>query len=309
MKRIFKDKAFMRMMLTLAVPITLQSFVTSSLNLVDTMMVGSLQETAISAVGLANQYIFIFTLCILGINAGASVFMSQYWGRKDIKGIKTFLGIDLTVGFIASAIFAALAFFTPGMIMNIMSSDPEVIKLGTSYLRIVAVSCLFMNMTQAYSSALRSTGQTQLPMFGSLIGVGANIFLNWIFIFGKLGMPAMGVNGAALATMLARLLEAVFVVSIVYIQKNKVAAKWKELFNFNMAQIKMYFKTSWSVIVNELVFSVGTAAYSVAYARISTSASATMQISSTLINMFFVLLIGVGSAAAIMIGNKIGADE
>lgn len=309
MKRIFKDKVFLSTMLTLAVPITLQSFVTSSLNLVDTMMVGSLQETAISAVGLANQYMFIFTLCILGINAGASVFMSQYWGKKDLQGIKTFLGIDLTVGFVAASLFAIMAFFFPKVIMDIMSDDAAVVALGANYLKIVAVSCLFMNFTQAYSSALRSTGQTKLPMFASLIGVGINIILNWVFIFGKLGAPAMGVEGAALATMLARLVEVVFIVSIVYFTKNKVAAKLKELYSFSLKTVGAYFKTSWSVITNELVFSVGSAAYSVAYAKISTNASATMQISSTLINMFFIFLTGVGTAAAIMIGNKIGAEE
>lgn len=309
MKKVFKDKAFLKTMFMLAIPITLQSFITSSLNFIDTMMVGSLKEAAISAVGLANQYMFIFTLCLMGINAGANVFMAQLWGKRDEKGIKTFLGVDLTVGLIASSLFGALAFFGPDIIMNIMSDDPEVIALGIKYLRIIAVSCLFMNFTQGYSTALRSTEQTKLPMYGSLIGVGLNILLNWVFIFGKLGAPAMGVEGAALATMVARLVEMVFIVGVVYLTKNRVAAKLKEMFNYNLGIIATYFKTSWSVIVNELIFSAGTAAYSVAYAKISTSASATMQISSTIINMFFIFLTGVGTAAAIMIGNKIGAGE
>lgn len=309
MKKVFKDKAFLSTMLMLAVPITLQSFITSSLNLVDTMMVGSLQETAISAVGLANQFMFVFTLCIMGINAGASVFMSQFWGDRDLKGIKTFLGVDLTVGMIASLLFGGAAFFAPHVVMDILSDDPAVMTLGVSYLRIVAVSCIFMSITQAYSSALRSTEQTKIPMFASLIGVGVNIVLNWILIFGKFGAPAMGVNGAALATTIARLVEVVFIVGVVYFTKNDIAAKFKELIDFNKQTMKMYFKTSWSVIVNELIFSLGSAAYAVAYAKISTDASATMQICTTLINMFFIFLTGIGSAAAIMIGNKIGAKE
>lgn len=309
MKKVFKDKVFLKTMLILAIPITLQSFITSSLNLVDTLMVGSLKEAAISAVGLANQYMFIFTLCLMGINAGANVFMSQLWGKRDEAGIKTFLGVDLTIGLIASSLFGALAFFGPDIIMNIMSDDPEVIELGINYLKIVAVSCIFMNFTQGYSSALRSTEQTKLPMYGSLIGVGLNVILNWIFIFGKLGAPAMGVEGAALATMLSRLVEMLFIVGIVYLTKNRVAAKLKEMFNYNWKIIGSYFRTSWSVITNELIFAVGTAAYSVAYAKISTNASATMQISSTIINMFFIFLTGIGTAASIMIGNKIGAKE
>lgn len=309
MKKVFKDKAFLKTMFMLALPITLQSFITSSLNLVDTMMVGSLQEAAISAVGLANKYMFIFTLCLMGVNAGANVFMSQLWGKRDVEGIKTFLGVDITVSFIAVALFGGLAFWGPEIIMKIMSKDPEVMKLGEAYLKIVAPSCLFMGMTQAYSTALRSTEQTKLPMYGSLIGVGLNIVLNWIFIFGKFGMPAMGVQGAALATMIARLIEMIFVVGMVYLTKNKISAHIKEMFNYNLEHMKAYFVTSWSVILNELIFSSGSAAYSVAYARISTSASATMQISGTIIDIFFIFLTGVGTASAIMIGNKIGAKE
>lgn len=309
MKKVFRDTAFFKTMLMLAIPITFQSFITSSLNFVDTVMVGSLQEAAISAVGLANQYIFIFTLCIMGINAGANVFMSQMWGKRDVKGIKTFLGVDLTVGMVASCLFGAMAFFCPEIIMKVMTPDEEVILIGVNYLRIVAVSCLFVNFTQAYSTALRSTEQTKLPMYGSLIGVGLNILLNWIFIFGKCGAPAMGVEGAALATTIARLIEMLFIIGIVYISKNKISARIKEMFNYNLRTMGAYFKTSWSVIVNELIFSAGTAAYSIAYAKISTNASATMQISSTIINMFFIFLTGVGTAAAIMIGNKIGAGE
>lgn len=309
MMQIFKDKMFFKTLLTLAVPITLQSFITSSLNLVDTMMVGTLKETAISAVGLANQYMFVFTLCIMGINAGASVFMSQYWGKGDLKSVKRFLGIDLTVGFVASLLFAIAAFFCPDIIMSILSGDQTVVAIGADYLQVVAVSCLFVNVTQSYSSALRSTGETKIPMYASLIGVGLNIILNWMFIFGKLGAPEMGVVGAALATTISRLVEMLFVVAVVYISKNRIAAKIKEMIDYDFTSIKLYFKTSWSVIANELVFSIGSAAYAVAYARIGTDASATMQICTTLINMFFIFLTGIGTAAAIMIGNKIGAGE
>lgn len=309
MKKVFQDKAFLKTMLMLAIPITLQSFITSSLNLIDTMMVGSLQEAAISAVGLANKYMFIFTLCIMGINAGANVFMSQFWGQNDVKNIKTFLGVDIIVGLGAALLFGGLAFFGPHLIMRVMAGDSEVIALGIKYLRIVAVSCVFVSLTQAFSTALRSTEQTRLPMFGSLLGVGLNIILNWVFIFGKLGAPAMGVEGAALATMIARLIEMLFIIATVYVTKNKVAATPKEMCNFKGATFASYFRTSWSVIVNELIFSSGSAAYSAAYARISTNASATMQISGTIIDMFFIFLTGVGTAAAIMIGNKVGAQE
>lgn len=306
---ILQDKKFLRTMITLALPITIQCFITSSLNLVDNVMIGKLGEAPIAAVGLANQYFFIFMLCIGGINAGASVFMSQYWGKRDVKNIHKVLGLDITVGFIASSIFAIGAFFFSDIIMNILSNDIEVINLGSLYLKIAAISYFFTNFTQGYSSALRSTEQTKLPMYGSLLAVLCNAFLNWIFIFGNLGFPEMGVAGAALATTLARFIEMLFIILIVYIKKNKVASNIKELFSFDFNFVKVYFNTSTSVIINEIIYSCGVTAYSIAYAQIGTSEVATMQIATTLINMFMVLCTGLANAAAIMVGNKIGAKE
>ena len=309
MKKALQDKKFLTTIFTLALPIIIQSFITTSLNLIDNVMVGRLGETAIASVGLANQYIFIFSLCIFGINSGAGIFMSQFWGKKAIDKIKTFLGIDLSIGFIASAIFAILAAFFPQGIMRIFSSDIEVINAGVSYLRIVAISCLFVNFTQGYSSALRSTGEVKLPMYGSLLGVLSNAFLNWVFIFGKLGAPELGVNGAALATTIARGIEMMFIFLTVYLGKNMVAAKVKEMLNFNLETVKTYFVTSWSVILNELIWSIGLSTYAVAYAKIGTAAVATMQIANTLNNMFLVFLSGMASAASIIIGNNIGAGD
>lgn len=309
MGKILKDKVFLKAMLTLAIPIALQNLITTSLNLVDNLMIGKLGETPIAAVGLANQYFFIFTLCIMGINAGANIFMAQFWGKKNVKDIKKMLGIDIIIGFIATIIFGLAAFVFPHKIMGILSNDMEVIYLGSQYLRIVSISTIFVNLSQCLSSALRSTGQPSIPMYASLIGVLCNAVLNWVFIFGNLGAPKMGVAGAALATTIARGIEFIYILSSVYIGKNIVAAKIKELFTFNFKDIKVYFKVSTSVILNELVWSLGMTAYTVSYSFIGTRAVATMQIANTLNNMFMVICTGLGVAAAIIIGNKIGAEE
>lgn len=304
-----KNKEFLSTMIMMAVPITIQSFITSSLNLVDNLMVGKLGEEAIASVGLANQYIFIFTLCILGVNAGASVFMSQFWGKKDLKNIKKILGLDLTVGLVVSMIFAIGCGVFSNEIMEILSNDPRVIELGANYLKIVAISCIFTNFTQAYSSALRSTEQPKVPMYASLIGVLVNACLNWVFIFGNLGFKEMGVSGAALATTIARGIEMIVILTFVYIKNNKIASRFAELTSFDLNFVKIYFRTSWSVIINEIVWSLGMTAYSIAYAAIGTNAVASMQIATTLNNMFMVFLIGLATASSIMIGNKIGSDE
>lgn len=309
MKSIWKDKIFLRTMITLAIPITLQNFITSSLNLVDNLMIGKLGETPIAAVGLANQFFYIFLLCIAGVNAGANVFMAQYWGKKDVENIKKMLGIVLSVGFVATIVFGIAGICFPTQIMSLFSKDAEVIKQGATYMRIVSVSAIFINITQGFSTALRSTEQPKLPMFGSLIGVGINAFLNWVFIFGNLGAPELGVAGAAIATTIARVIEMIFIVSMVYVRRNLVATKLKQMFSYTKADVNRYFSVSTSAILNELVWSFGLMAFSMAYALIGTNAVATMQIATTLNNMFLVICIGLAVSASIMIGNKIGSDE
>lgn len=303
------DNTFYRTMITLAIPITLQNFITSSLNLVDNLMIGKLGEAPIAAVGLANQYFFIFLLCIAGINAGANVFMAQYWGKKDLVNIKRMLGIDLSVGFVATLLFGSLGFLFPAHIMGMLSRDPEVIALGATYMRIVALTTVLTNITQAYSTALRSTEQVKLPMFASLIGVLTNAVLNWVFIFGNMGAPEMGVAGAAIATAIARVVEMAVIVGWVYLRKNLVATNWRELLSYTKEDMKRYFSVSTSAILNELVWAFGMTAYSMAYAIIGTKAVATMQIATTLNNMFQVFAIGLAVSASIMVGNKIGSNE
>lgn len=309
MKEILRDKKFIKTMIILALPITFQSFITSSLNLVDNLMIGRLGEDAIAAVGLANQYFFIFMLTLTGINAGANVFMAQYWGKKDLNSIKSVLGLDIFVGFIATVLFSIGAILFSDNIMGILSNDPDVIRVGSSYLRIVSISYIFTNLTMAFSSALRSTQQPNIPMYASLIGVLSNAFLNWIFIFGNLGMPELGVNGAAIATVIARGIEMIFIIAVVYIKKNMVSSSVRELVSFDRNLINKYVSTTTPTVLNELIWSFGMTAFSIAYAQIGTSAVATMQIATTLNNMFMVLCIGLATAASIMVGNKIGAEE
>ncbi|WP_017416221.1 MATE family efflux transporter [Clostridium tunisiense] len=309
MKRLFKDKEFFTTILTLVIPITLQNLISSSLNMVDNVMIGRLGENEIAAVGLVNQYFFIFMLCLSGINAGASIFMAQYWGRKDKSSIKKVLGLDLVLGTIASVIFTLIALFIPQSIMRVFTNEVIIIDLGVQYLRIISITFMLTNITQGFSTALRCTGIAKPPMFASLIGVLTNAFLNWIFIFGNFGAPVMGVAGAALATSIARLVETAIVLVYAYSPQSVIRGKLREFLNFNLEFIKNYFKTSYSVILNELVWALGMTTYSVIYARIGIKEVASMQIATTINNMFMVLCIGLAVAASIMVGNKIGAGE
>lgn len=309
MKKLFRDKEFFLTILTLVIPITLQNLISSSLNMVDNLMIGKLGENAIAAVGLVNQYFFIFMLCLSGINAGAGIFMSQFWGRKDTLNIRRMLGLDLILSIIASVIFSFTAFIFPEGIMKIFTKDTTVIGLGSQYLKIIGITFIFTGITQGYSTALRCTGIAKPPMFASLIGVLVNGFLNWILIFGHFGFKPMGVVGAAIATSIARFIEMLFVLVYSYGFNDIISAKLKEMISFSNDFVKVYFKTSLSVIINEIVWALGMTAYSVIYAKIGISAVASMQIATTINNMFMVLCIGLATAASIIIGNKIGADE
>ena len=309
MKKIFKDKEFFITILTLVIPITLQNLISSSLNMVDNLMIGKLGENSIAAVGLVNQYFFIFMLCLSGINAGAGIFMSQFWGRKDTLNIRKMLGLDLILSISASLIFSITAFIFPETIMKIFTKDNVVINLGVQYLEIIGITFIFTAITQAYSTALRCIGVAKPPMFASLMGVLINALLNWIFIFGHFGLKPMGVVGAAIATSIARFVEMIYITIYSYKFNDIVSAKLREMISFNSDFVKSYFKTSSSVIINEIVWALGMTTYSVIYAKIGISAVASMQIATTINNMFMVLCIGLATAASIVIGNKIGADE
>ena len=272
-------------------------------------MIGRLGESSIAAVGLVNQYFFIFTLVLSGINAGAGIFMAQFWGRRDSTNIKKVLGLSLILGTVTSVVFTAIALISPESIMRIFTKDSEVIALGVNYLKVIAVTFMITNITQAYSTGLRCTGLAKPPMFASLIGVLTNALLNWILIFGEFGFPAMGVVGAAIATAIARVVEVSVVLVYAYGGKTIVAAKMKDLFNMDLSFTKIYFKTSYSVILNEIVWSLGITTYSVIYAKIGISEVASMQIATTINNLFMVMGIGLAIAASIMVGNKIGAGE
>jgi putative MATE family efflux protein len=307
--KFWKDKAFLKSMMAIAVPIALQNLVSSSLNMVDTLMISSLGKASISAVGLANQVFFFYILISFGINSGSSIFISQYWGREDVKSIRKVLGLALSISAFAGVIFTIIGFFFPEFVMKIFIQDPEVVKLGADYLKIVSLSYLITAISFAYSVALRSTGRPGVPLQVSIISFLVNTFFNYILIFGKLGIAPMGVKGAALGTLIARIVEIVFILYSVYKNPGPLSATLKELLDWDKIFVARYLKTTYPVIVNEAFWSLGQIMYSIAYARIGVEATAAVQIVTTIQNIFFVIVRGLANASTVMIGNKIGAGE
>lgn len=304
-----KDKQFFKTLLAISIPIALQNLISSSLNLVDTVMIGKVGEIEIAAVGLANQFFFIFILLLFGINSGASIFISQFWGKKDVGNIRRVLGIALVFGGIVSIVFAGFALFTPQMVLKFFTKDIETITLGSSYLTIVALSYSATAISFSYSFGARSIGEAKLPMVISSISLIINTILNYLFIFGTNTIPPMGVKGAALATLLSRIIEMILLLWIIYSKEHPLAGKLKEMLNLSQSFLKNFFKTASPVILNEGFWSLGMTMYLAAYARISTEAVAAVHISNTVQNLFMVIAFGIANACTVMIGNEIGASQ
>ncbi len=296
-------------MLRLASPIILQQLIFSSLGMIDTVMIGHLGDASVAAVGVANQVFFLATLLYFGITSGAAIFTAQYWGRKDIPRIQQILGLSLVISLVGGAVFTLVAIGYPQAVLQIYSADPEVISLGGEYLQITALSYIFTAITYSFSVILRSINNVKLPMMTSLFALSLNSLLNFGLIFGNFGLPALGVKGAAIATVTARLFEAFLIVFLVYRKQLPLAARPAALVKWDKIQLGKFFQTTLPVIITEIIWSLGTTTYTVVYAHISTEAIAAYNIALSVDRLIFVIFIGLGNACAIMIGNKIGEGE
>ncbi len=305
----FSDKEYYSALLRIGLPIIIQNFLMSSLNMLGVLMIGQLGETEVAAVGLANQLFFLLSLLLFGISSGASLFTAQLWGRRDIVSIHKVLGIALTLGLGFSSLFAVVGILFPQVFLSFYTQDPQVIALGSQYLRIVGFSYLATSISYSFANILRSVENSRLPMFVSVGALVINMALNFLLIFGMLGFPKMGVSGAAMATLVARVLESGVLVAAAYLLRTPVAARLNQLIAFNRIFLRRYFSTALPVVFNESLWALGISIYNAIYAHIGTNSIAAVNIASTVENMAFVLFIGIANAAAVVIGGRIGAGE
>jgi len=305
-KGAFMVKSFNHRVFSLAVPIILQDFIMAALNYADVAMVGQLGEFSIAAVGLSNQFYFLFFMAICGISNGVAVFSAQYWGKKDFLNIRKILGIGLSLNFLVTIAFFIPAFLIPERVLSLYTLDPIVIGLGKQYLKTVSWSYIFTAVTFTYVFILRSMGMVNLPMIGSLTGVISNIFLNYCLIFGKLGFPVMGITGAAIGTVIARAIELFIVIGFTYFKKYPIAAKIKELISFNFAYLWKILSVSFPVFAQTIIWALSSSVYQAIYARVSTEAVAAVSIVSSIERFVSIFFVGIAHSAGIMIGNRIG---
>jgi putative MATE family efflux protein len=305
----FSDREYYERLIKIGVPITLQQLIMSSLNMVGVIMIGQLGASAVASVGLANQIFFLLTLILFGITSGSAMFTAQLWGVRDIHNIRKVLGLALTLGLLVASFFLIIAEFFPAAALSVYSTDPAVITLGSEYLRIIGFSFIFYAITFCYSSVLRSTGDVQTPLIVTITALTLNTFLSYALIFGKFGLPAMGVQGAAVAVLSTRSLECILLLVLIYRKKSPAAGRIRELFGYDRIFARRVLKPILPVVANEILWSTGITAYYIVYARIGTDAIAAMNIAGSIEQMAFVLFQGIGHACAILVGNRIGAAD
>jgi putative MATE family efflux protein len=302
-------KEFTLRLIQLSVPIMLQNLLTSSVSFVDTLMIGLVGEDALAAVGLANQMFFLIVLFYFGVSSGAAIFIAQYWGANDRKSMHQVMGIALLISLIGALTSSFISLMFPEAIMRIFTNDAVVVARGKEYLRIVGISYIFTAVVMIFSTALRSTGDSRTPLYISCFSMSLNVVLNYVLILGNFGFPRMEVAGAALATSIARAAEVVLILGIIYGKKKPVAASLKNLMAFPRPLVKLYFITCLPVILNEIFWSFGMTTYKIAFSRMGIDVIASVNVSEAIQGLFFVVLMGISNATAIMIGNRIGEGK
>ncbi|RPH74146.1 MATE family efflux transporter, partial [bacterium] len=292
-----------------AAPIALQNLIASSLNMVDTVLIGGLGPTAIAAVGLANQVFFLFNLISFGICSGAAIFTAQFWGERDEVNVRRVLGFSLLANLSVAVLFLALATFLPGPILSLFTRDPQVILLGSKFLRIISPSYLLFGITFAFAFTLRGVGQPAYPMVASGVAFGVNTLLNYLLIYGHWGLPRLGVAGSATATLIAITIETMIILGFVYGLHLVPAARLRELLDLSGDFLRRVFRTILPVIGNETLWALGFSMYPMVYAHMGTEVIAAFNIYATVDRLGMVLFMGMASACAVMVGQQIGAGR
>ena len=305
----YNDPEYFPNIRKIAIPIIIQQFTFAGLNMLGVMLVGQKGETSVAAVGLAGQLAFLLQLVLFGVISGAAMFTAQFWGRNDVPNLRRVLGLCLMLAISASLIFFSLAQLIPAQILGIYTNDTAVIELGTGYVRIFSWTFLFLAITSSYGFVMRSTGNVKIPTGISVAALLLSTFLSYSLIFGKFGLPELGIQGAAVAAVIARGLECATYLSYVYIWKTPVAASLRELTDYNSAFVVKVIKPMLPVIFNELFWALGITTYNIIYGHMGTASFAAMNIVGTIEQMAFVIFIAVSNATSVLVGNRIGAGK
>ncbi len=307
--KLFNDKRFWKTALSLALPVAVQNMLFSSFTLIDTLLVSMLGDVTLAAVGMAGQWSWLMNMFFFGTCSATGVFVSQYWGVKDKERIRKTMGIALSFTLFVSAVFFVLSCFFPAAVIRLFNQDSAVIAAGTGYLTILSFTFPAFALSNVFSIVLRSTEQPKLPMYVSVVTTVLNIFLDYALIFGKFGLPEMGANGAALATLISAWIGVAVLLTVSAVRKNILIGSLKGVFGFQRSDLKVFFHRALPVIANESLWGAGTFIFNLIYANMGYEYYASITILKTFENLSYVLFIGLCSACSVMVGKSVGMGE
>lgn len=309
-----ETKDFFSILVRLSLPVIFQNVLHSSVNLVDTVMVNTLSTAAVGGVGLGNQIYFIIHLIVFGVASGVSVFIAQYWGSQNLKGIHRSMGIGFAILLPVLLIATVFVFLFPTQVLRLFTAEQSILVEGAKYLRVVSISYVFSGITMILAQSLKSTENVLVPFFSTLASLALNVFLNAMLIFGLWGFPQLGVIGAGLATSISRIIETFILIIVIYAKKSPVAFKIKAAFAFTKEFIIRFVKTASFVIVTETMWGFGTTLFFAAYGRVAGGPAvvrevvAAVTVSKTIENLVLVFYWGFAAASAVTIGKFIGQN-
>lgn len=304
-----RDRDFYKTLVKLAIPIALQNAVTFSVNFADNLMIGSLGDSAISGVYVGNQLQTLLQMFIGGIEGAILILAAQYWGKRDTRSIRKIVSIGVRFAVVIGLLISLVAFILPSQIMSIFTHDPSVIEMGTPYVRIVSISYIFFCISQVMVASMRAVETAKIGLYVSFVTLGFNVLLNYILIFGKLGFPALGVSGAAIATLISRILEAVIMVIYVRLIDRKLKLRFSDLLKNDRQLMRDFIRYGLPIIGGQIVWSINTMAQTMILGRFDAGVITATSITGMLHNMMYIMMNGLSSAVGIIIGKTVGAGR
>ncbi len=304
-----KDKSFYKDLVTLAIPISLQNLITFAVNFADNLMIGSLGDDAISGVYVGNQMQTVLQMFVAGIEGAILILAAQYWGKRDTASIRKVVSIGSKFALGVGIVTTLLATLFPSMLIGLFTKEPGVIAEGTSYLQIVGLTYLFFCISQVMIASMRSVETARIGLYISIMTLVVNISLNYVLIFGKLGFPALGVRGAAIATLISRILE--MVVSIVYVfaVDKKLKVTFRDLLHTDKQLLKDFVRYGLPIIGGQVVWAVNSLANTKILGSYTAGVIAATSITGMLHNLIYVWMNGLSSAVGIITGKTVGAGK
>ena len=302
-------RKFYKTVLALVVPMALQNLINVGVTAADVIMLGAVGEKALSGASLAGQIQYIMTLFLFGLTSGATVLTAQYRGKGDRDAIEKILGMAVKAAVCVTALFTVSALAVPELLMQVFTNDPVVVSEGVKYLRIVAFTYIMMGVTQAYLYIMRSVERVVVATVVYLLSLICNIIMNAIFIFGLLGLPKMGVAGAALGTLCARILEVVLVAIYARLFNREIRLRFKYVLHTDKILFSDFMRYALPVVVNEVLWGLGTAANTAILGHMGSAAVAANSVAQVARQLATVVSFGLSSAAAIYLGKTIGEKK